>query len=277
MRLRASAEWIENTPSGIGPAAVVADLWSHRELAGFFAWRELKLRYKQTLLGVAWVVLQPLLAMALFTILLERTVGLPSDGVEYAVFAYVGLAVWTALSTAVSRTAESLVDDPDLITKVYFPRILAPLGAGITAAVDAAIALAFAAPLMLAYGVAPAWTVVFVPVCLVATVAVTLGVGIWLAALHVLYRDVRYAMTFALQVWFFASPVIYPASAVDGDLRLLYFVNPVAGLLDATRASVLGTPLDGAGLAVSAASLVLIAATGAIYFSSAERQFADRV
>jgi lipopolysaccharide transport system permease protein len=261
----------------MGPAAVVADLWSHRELAGFFAWRELKLRYKQTLLGVAWVVLQPLLAMALFTILLEHTVGLPSDGVEYAVFAYVGLAIWTALSTAVSRTAESLVDDPDLITKVYFPRVLAPLGAALTAVVDATIALAFAAPLMLAYGVAPAWTVVFVPACLAVTAAVTLAIGVWLAALHVLYRDVRYAMTFALQLWFFASPVVYPASVVEGDLRLLYFVNPAAGLLDATRASVLGTPLDGAGLIVSAGALLVIAATGAIYFTRAERQFADRI
>ena len=260
---------------GLGAAAI--EIWTYRELAGFFAWRELKLRYKQTVLGVAWVVLQPLLAMGLFTVLLERTVGLPSDGVEYAVFVYVGLAIWMPLSSVVARTAESLVDDPDLITKVYFPRLLAPLGSSSPVVLDACVALVFAAPLMLIFDVTPAWTVVLIPLCLLGALLVAFAVGVWLAALHVLYRDVRYTMSFTLQAWLFASPVIYPASAVAGEHHLLFFLNPAAGLLDATRACVLGTPLDGPGLIVSVCSLSLIMAGGIAYFTKVEGHFSDRI
>lgn len=277
MQLRAPTDWIENTPSGRGLGNLVGDLWAYRELGMFFAWRELKLRYKQTVLGIVWVILQPLLAMALFTILFERTVGVPSEGIEYAVFAYGGLAMWTALTTAVSRAAESLVEDPDLVTKVYFPRLLAPAGAVLPAAVDAMIALVFAAPLMAIYGVAPGPFVWLIPFCVAAMLLVALGIGIWLAALHVLYRDVRYATTFFLQAWLFASPVLYPSSLVSGDAHLLFFVNPAAGLLEATRACLLGTPLDAAGLGVSAATLVMVGASGFAYFTRSEQAFADRI
>lgn len=256
---------------------MASDLWAYRELGVFFAWRELKLRYKQTVLGVVWVVLQPLLGMALFTILFERTVGVPSDGIEYAVFAYVGLAVWTAMTTAVSRAAESLVEDPELVTNVYFPRLLAPAGAALPAVVDAAIALAFATPLMVIYGVRPAGSLWLIPLCLAAMLLVAFAVGIWLAALHVLYRDVRYTLSFGLQAWLFATPVLYPSSLIEGDAHLLLFINPAAGLLDATRACVLGTPLDVAGLGVSAAVLVLVGLGGFAYFTRAERAFADRI
>jgi lipopolysaccharide transport system permease protein len=277
MQLRASPEWIENTSSGRRYWDVASELWAYRELAGFFAWRELKLRYKQAVLGVVWVVLQPLLGTALFTVLFANTVGVPSDGVDYAAFLYVGLAMWTALTTSVSRAAELLVEDPDLVTKVYFPRLLAPLGAVLPAAVDFAIAIAIGAPFLAAYGIDPQPALLLLPLCLLGLVLVALVAGLWFSALQVLYRDIRYAMPFALQVWLFASPVLYPASIIEGDARLLLFLNPAVGLLDATRACTLGTPFDASGFVISVATLAVVGLAGLAYFNHADGVFADRI
>jgi lipopolysaccharide transport system permease protein len=273
-----TSAWIENTPSSSRVTrAWLGELWSFRELGAFFAWKELKLRYKQAVLGVAWIFLQPVLGTLLFTLLFESAVHVPSEGIPYPVFAYVGLSVWAALSTAVSRAGEALTEDPDLVTKVFFPRLLAPIGAVLPGAVDVTIALLLAIPLMAIYGVTPPATLALLPLCIVGLVLVAFAIGTWLSALMVLYRDVRYAMTFGLQAWLFASPVLYPSSLVEGSAHLLFFVNPAAGLLDAFRACLLGTPLDAAGMAVSAGSLTVIGLSGLVYFRHVERAFADRI
>jgi ABC-type polysaccharide/polyol phosphate export permease len=272
------AGWVENGPTSSRLSrAWFRELWSFRELGIFFAWKELKLRYKQAVLGVAWIFLQPVLGTLLFTLLFERAVHVPSDGVPYPVFAYVGLAVWAALSTAVSRAGEVLTEDPDLVTKVYFPRLLAPIGAVLPATVDVTIALTLAIPLMAIYDVTPPLAVLLLPLCIVGLVLVALAIGTWLSALHVLYRDVRYAMTFGLQAWLFASPILYPSSLIEGSARLVYFLNPAAGLVNAFRACLLGTPLDPAGVGISAASLAVIGLSGLVYFRRVERAFADRI
>jgi len=271
-------EWIENGPSGgrLG-RAWLTELWEYRELGAFFAWRELKLRYKQSVLGIAWVLLQPLLGMILFSALFARAVDVPSDGARYPLFAYVGLAVWAALTAGVSRAGEILTEDPNLVTKVYFPRVLAPAGTVLASGLDILIALLLVGPLMAIYGVTPPVELLLLPLCVVGLLLVAFAIGIWMSALQVLYRDIRYAMTFGLQAWLFASPVLYPSSLISGDLRLLYFVNPAAGIVESFRACVLGTPLYGPGIAISAASLVTLALTGLAYFKRVERSFADRI
>ena len=272
------AGWVENKPTrGWRSALRASELWAQRELALLFAWRELKLRYKQTAFGVAWILLQPLLAMVLFSVVVERAVGIPSDGIAYPVFAYVGLAVWAAVNTAISRAAESLTRDADLVTKVHFPRFLAPTGSIMPAAVDMAIALTLLAPLMAAYDVTPPIELLFLPLCIAWVIVAVLAVGAWLSALNVLYRDVRLAMPFALQVWFLASPVLFPSSLVQGDAHLLFFVNPVTGPIDAVRAATLGTPVDAAGLCVSFGAMLAIGLSGLAYFHRVERTFADRI
>ncbi len=278
MKAHAHDEWIENGPSGgrLG-RAWLKELWAYRELGAFFAWRELKLRYKQTVLGVAWVLLQPLLGMLLFSALFARAVDVPSDGVRYPLFAYVGLAVWAALSGGVARAGEILTEDPNLVTKVYFPRVLAPAGAILTSGLDILIALVLVGPLMAIYGVAPPLEIFLLPLCVLALLAVAFAIGVWLSALQVLYRDIRYATTFGLQAWLFAAPVLYPSSLISGDLRFLYFLNPAAGMLDGFRACILGTPLYWPGVAVSAGATVVLALTGLAYFKRVERSFADRI
>jgi homopolymeric O-antigen transport system permease protein len=270
--------WVENRPSsGWRAALALADLWSYRELALFFAWRDLKLRYKQTLLGVAWAILQPLLTMALFSLLVERAVHIPSQGVPYAVFAYVGLSAWTALTTGVSRAAESLTEDPSLVRNVFFPRLLAPIGAIGPIGLDLALALLVAVPLMAIYGVTPTPALALLPLCAVALYLVAFAVGVWVSALHVLYRDVRYAMTFALQAWLFATPVLFPSSIISGTARYFLFLNPAAGAIEALRGSVLGTPVSATGLGVSAVTTALLTVSGVVYFGRVERRFDDRI
>jgi lipopolysaccharide transport system permease protein len=272
------SQWIENAPttSWLGGTAF-RELWESRELALIFAWRELKLRYKQTLLGVAWVALQPIVAMALFSGIFERVVNIPSEGVPYPVFAYAGLAIWTALATGVSRASGSLTEDPGLVTKVYFPRILVPVGTLLPAALDAAVALAVMAPLMAIYGVGVSPALVFLPLVPVGMLFVAFAVSVWLAALQVRYRDVRYTVGFVLQAWLFATPVLYPSSIVGGQAHNLYFLNPAAGLVDAGRACLLDTPINLTGLVISAIAAMMISIGGLAYFRRAEHGFADRI
>jgi len=278
MRADASEHWIENRPSvGRLPRVRLGDVWSHRELAFFFAWRDIKLRYKQTVLGVMWAVLQPLIAMILFSTLLERAAHIPSQGIAYPVFAYIGLAAWVAFTTAVSRAAESLTEDPSLVTNVFFPRVLAPIGATLPIVLDLALGLSVAVPLMAAYGVGPGDAIALVPVCAVGIGLVAAATGVWLSALNVLYRDFRYALSFGLQAWLFATPVLFPSSIVHGAARDILFVNPAAGMIEAFRGCVLGTPVNGGGVAISAGALVLLGTTGLMYFGRVERVFADRI
>ena len=253
------------------------ELWAQRELGLTLAWRDLQLRYRQTLFGVAWVALQPLVGMGIFSLIFGSLTDVPSDGVPYPVFVLTGLAVWFFVSTAVSAAAASLIEQPDLVTKVWFPRMLVPIAAVLAAVADLAISLILVALVMIGYAVAPGIQILTLPVWIVAAILVAIGAGLWLSAANVLYRDVRYALPFLLQVWLFASPVIYPSSLIDGAWRYVFALNPMAGVLDGFRWALLDGPAPGPWSAVSAASLLALLVSGVVYFRLAERSFADRI
>lgn len=270
-------QWVENRPtSRFWPPFDPRDLWEYRDVGVILAERDLKVRYKQTFFGVAWALIQPLLAMVLFTLILGRGVGLPSEGVPYSAFVLAGLAVWFPFNTAVGSAAESLVRNPELVTKVYFPRPLAPLAAVLAPAVDLVIAMVIAVVVTLIVGVSVGPAILLLPLCCVGAVVVSLAVGVWLSALNVLYRDVRYALTFTLQLLFFASPVVYvlPDTKWEGLLA----VNPLVGLIGVVRWSLLGVdPPSGAVMLISFGSTLVLLITGLVFFRHTERQFADRI
>jgi lipopolysaccharide transport system permease protein len=273
---RARGGWIENrAPSGWLPTLDLRELWSFRELAVVLAARDLRVRYKQTVLGVAWAVVQPLVAAAIFTIVLGRLAGVPSDGLPYVVFAYSGLVIWTYFANGLEGVSQSLVRDRDLVTRTYFPRILAPAAGTIPGLVDLVVSLVVLGVMMAAYDVSPGLEVVLLPVWVVAASLVLLGAGLWLSALNVRYRDVRHTLTFLVQVWFFASPVVYPSSLVEGAWSYVYAVNPMTTVIDGFRWSTVGTPAPGAPAFVSLGVTVALLVSGVIYFLRAERRFAD--
>lgn len=273
-----AARWIENRPGrGWRPQIDLRELWAYRDVGVILAERDLRARYKQTILGATWVVIQPLLAMVVFTQVLGEGVGVPSDGVPYAAFAMAGLAIWFPWSAAVGRATASLVTDSDLLTKVYFPRLLAPLGAVLASALDLLVALMIAVAVAVIAGVTPPAQIVLLLFIPIAFVAVALGFGLWLSALNVLFRDVGYALGFALQLLFFLTPVVYPVTVLGDGWQTLVAINPVTGLVAAARWMILGTALDLETVAVSACSVVVLTATGLVFFRRSERQFADRI
>jgi ABC-type polysaccharide/polyol phosphate export permease len=215
--------------------------------------------------------------MGIFTGIFGSLTSIPSDGLPYPVFVLAGLVVWFFLLTAVSAAAESLIEHRDLVTRVWFPRMLAPVAAVLAAGLDLLISLVLLAVAMIAYGVAPGLQLLTLPVWILVALLLALAAGVWLCAANVLYRDVRYALAFLLQVWLFASPVVFPSSLVHGAWQLLFYLNPAAGLLDGFRWAVVDGPAPSAWVAISAASLTGLLAAGAIYFRSVERTFADRI
>jgi lipopolysaccharide transport system permease protein len=268
--------WTENQPSvGWFPRIDLSELWAYRELGLALALKDLKVRYKQTAFGVAWAVVQPLLGAAIFSVFLGRLAGLPSDGIAYPVFVYAGLVIWTYFSSSVTAAAQSLVDNRELVTKVYFPRLLAPFAAVFPSLVDFAISLGILTAFMAIYEVAPNAALVLLPLWLLAAVGLAFSVGLWLSALNVKYRDVRYALPFLIQVWLFASPVVFPSSLVHGSWEYVYAVNPIVGLVDGFRWSLLGGPSPGAEDLVSLVSGLVIFVGGITYFRRVERYFAD--
>lgn len=270
--------WREITPPKRGiPQIDLRELWDYRDLALILAKRELQLTYRQTLLGVAWVVLQPLLGTIVFSVVFGELAQLPSDGVPYAAFALTGLTVWTFVSSAVSAAADSLVEDRDLVTKVFFPRLLAPLAAVLASTVELAITLVLLIPVLAITRVVPPIQVLTLPLWIVGAVLLAVAAGVWLAAGNVLYRDVRHMLGFLLQLWLFASPVAFSSSLVPDNWKWAYYLNPAAGLIDGMRWSVLGTPWPGPYLAISLASLLVLLASGIAWFNSAERAFADAI
>jgi len=253
------------------------ELWEDRELGLMLALRDLQLRYRQTYFGIAWAVLQPLVAMGIFSVIFGSVADIPSDGLPYPVFVLAGLVVWSFMSTAVSAAAETLVENRDLVTKVFFPRILAPVAAALAGGVDLIIAMLLLIPVMIAYGVAPPVEVFTVPVWLIMALLVAVGAGLWLSAANVLYRDVRYTLAFLLQAWLFASPVVFSSSLIEGVWRYVFAINPLAGVLDGMRWALLGAPEPGPWVAVSAASLMALLVSGMLFFRRMERTFADRI
>lgn len=270
--------WIENRPPrGFWPRLDPRELWDYRDVGLILAQRDVKVRYKQTFFGVAWAVLQPLMAMGIFVLVLGKYTSVPSDGVPYSVFVLAGLAVWFPFSTAVISASESLVGDPELVTKVYFPRLLAPLGAVLVSVIDLAVSLAITVAVAIAAGVGPRPALVLLPLCAPAVLLLSLAFGLWLSALNVLYRDVRHAMGFGIQLLFFSSPIVYPSSLVGGWLGDLLALNPLVGAVDAVRWVILGTPAPFSHLLISLGSTGVLLATGLVFFRRAERQFADRI
>jgi lipopolysaccharide transport system permease protein len=274
--VEADTTWRENRPSSRWrPGLDLRDLWERRELALVLAARDFKLRYKQMVFGIGWAVLQPLSGMLLFSVLLGHFAGLPSDGLPYPVFVFAGLAVWTYLFNSVEAAAESLVEHRSLVTKVHVPRLLAPLAAVLPGLADLAISLVIVAIVMAVYAVGPGLAIVFLPISLLLICALALGAGIWLSALNVFYRDVRYALGFVLQLWFFASPVVYPTSIVDGAWRYVYALNPAVGAFDLFRWSLVEAPSPGPHDLVSLGTGLLVLGSGVLYFRSVERHLAD--
>jgi homopolymeric O-antigen transport system permease protein len=254
------------------------ELWDYRELLYFLIWRDVKVRYKQTALGAAWAVIQPFFMMVVFSLFFGRLAKMPSDGIPYPVFTFCALLPWQLFAHALSESSNSLVANERLITKVYFPRLVVPIAAVLGGLVDFAIAFVILLLLMLYYGIVPTWATVTLPVFILLAIMTAMGVGLWLSALNVQYRDVRYTINFLIQFWLFATPVAYPSSLVPERWRALYGLNPMAGVVEGFRWALLGkTDPPGALLWVSVSVVILILVGGLYYFRRMEQQFADVV
>lgn len=254
------------------------DLWEYRELLYFLTWRDVKVRYKQTLLGAAWAILQPLLTMLIFTLLFGRLAGIKSGGIPYPIFAYGGLLIWTFFANSVTNSGNSLVGSSNLITKIYFPRMIIPAAAVAASVVDLCLAFLVQIALMAYYRVHLTWAITMVPVLVILCTLLALGVGMWLSALNVKYRDIRYAIPFLIQLWMFASAVIYPLNMLPPKWQTILMFNPVAGIVENFRVALFAhQAFDWKSLGVSAAETALILIYSAFSFRRMERHFADIV
>lgn len=268
--------WVENAPSRTWlPRLDLAELWDSRELVLVLALRNVKVRYKQTALGVGWTLLQPLAGVAIFTLVMHRVAQVPSEGIPYPVFAYAGLAVWLYFANGATSAADSLAMYRDLVTKVYFPRLLAPLAAVLPGLIDLAISTVAVGVFMVIFHVTPTVAIVLLPFWVAAAVGTTFAVGVWLSALNTRYRDVRNGLTFLLQIMLFATPVLYPSSLLHGPKRFLLYLNPIAGVVDGFRWSLIGAPRPGIAAVVSLAAGLIVLLTGLVYFGRVQRHFAD--
>lgn len=269
LKIRPSTGWV---------SLRLRDLWVYRELLYFLTWRDIKVRYKQTVLGAAWAIIQPLFSMLIFTLFFGKLGHIPSDGVPYPIFAYAGLLPWMFFSNAVTNSGNSLVGSANLITKVYFPRMIIPGAAVAAGLVDFAIAFSILIVLMIYYHVAVAWTILMLPALVILTCLLALGVGMAVSALNVKYRDVRYALPFLIQLWMFASPVVYPASLMPEKWRWVLWVNPLTGIIEGFRSSLFGVnKFDWAALGVSTIITLALLVYSSYSFRRMERVFADIV
>jgi lipopolysaccharide transport system permease protein len=254
------------------------ELWEYRDLLFFLAWRDISVRYKQTILGAAWAIIQPFFSMVVFSLFFGRLAQIPSDGVPYPIFSYAAMLPWTYFANAMTNSSNSLVGSANLLTKVYFPRLVIPLASVIPPAIDFAIAFVVLLGMMAFYGIAPTWHVLWLPAFLLLALITALGVGLWLSAMNVQYRDVRYAVPFLVQFWMFASPVTYPSSIVPEAWRALYGLNPMAGVIEGFRWALLGTETSpGPLITVSVGAALVLLVSGAYYFRRMEKTFADVV
>ena len=253
----------------------LGDLWEYRDLVYILAMRDIKVRYKQTLLGLMWAVLQPLFTMVVFSIFFGRLAGIPSDDIPYPLFAYAGLLPWTFFSNAVSNSSNSLVSNSNLITKVYFPRMTMPVAAVVSGLVDFAIAFVLLIALMFYYSTSISAAILILPVIIAMTSLLAIGVGMLMSALNVKYRDIRYALPFVIQMGMFVTPIIYPASIIPERWRWLMELNPLTGQVEAYRSAFFGTPFNWSSLLASAVITVLVFVFSAYTFRRMERSFAD--
>jgi lipopolysaccharide transport system permease protein len=250
-------------------------LWEYRELLYFLTWRDVKVRYKQTALGAAWAVIQPLFTTIVFSIFFGKLAGVPSDGIPYPVFAYAALMPWTFFSNAINSSGNSLVGSAHLITKVYFPRVIIPVAAVAAGLIDLIIAFGILIVLMVYYGVGMTWSLLMAPALIVLTALLAVAVGMWTSALNVKYRDVRHALPFAIQLLMFATPIIYPVSIAPSRWRWLLNLNPLAGIIEGYRSAFFGRPFNWPTLAISATITFTLLIYAAHHFKQVERTFAD--
>jgi lipopolysaccharide transport system permease protein len=253
----------------------VRELWAYRELLLQFVMRDVKVRYKQTVLGIAWAVIQPVMTMIVFSLIFGRLARMPTDGHPYPVFVYSALLPWLLFANSVGTSANSLVGSAHLITKIYFPRLIIPLSSAGVGLLDFAFAGLVLVGMMLWYGIALTWQLLALPLLLAAVLFTALGVGTWLSALTAAYRDFRYVVPFVMQIWMFATPVVYPASLVPQQWQWVLWLNPMAGLIEGFRAAFLGTPFNWLGIGVSFAISVAVFVIGIAYFEKLERRVVD--
>lgn len=253
------------------------DLWTYRELCYFLSWRDIIVRYRQTVLGAGWVLIRPLLIMMILTVIFSRVAGLPSGGVPYPLLVLAGLLPWQFFSTSITEAGNSLINNGNLIGKVYFPRLLVPASTIITALVDLMVSLGLLAGLLIWYAQAPTWRLIVLPFFIMLSFAVALGCGLWLAALNVKYRDFRYIMPFIVQFGLYVSPVGFSIDALPESYRMLIFLNPMSGVIEGFRWAILGTPLafQGAGLLTSILLIASLLFVGIRFFRKTEKSFAD--
>jgi lipopolysaccharide transport system permease protein len=264
---------VEANETGIG--INLKDLWNYRELLYFLVWRDVKIRYKQTLLGAAWAVLQPLLTMAIFTLIFSRVAKIDSDGIPYPVFAYAALLPWTFFAAAIASSGDSLVGSAHLITKVYFPRVIIPVAAVGPSLVNLAVSFPFLVLFMVYYRLMPTLNILLLPFLILLTTLLAIAVGMWFSAINVKYRDVKFTIPFLVQVWMYASPVAYPTSVVPARFKLLYSLNPLSGIIDAFRSALFGKALDLRSLGIAAALTLIMLVYASIRFRKMEKNFAD--
>ncbi|MBA3765521.1 MAG: ABC transporter permease [Acidobacteria bacterium] len=251
------------------------ELWEYRELLYFLTWRDIKVRYKQTAMGAAWAIVQPLFTMLVFTLFFSIFVGVPSDGIPYPVFAYAGLLPWTFFAGAVSNSSMSLIGSAGLITKVYFPRMIIPTASVCAGLVDLVIATVILIGLTLVYGVTLSWSLVMIPLLAALTIVLAMGVGILFAALTTRYRDVRHVLPFVLQLWMFSSPIIYPLSVVPEKWRWALELNPLTGIIEGFRSSLMGRAFNWRAIIVSSVVALAFLLASVFIFRRLEKSFAD--
>lgn len=264
-------------PSKKWVAINLRDLWSYRDLLYFLTWRDVKVRYKQTVLGAAWAIIQPLFTMLIFWLFFGRLARMPSDGMPYPLFALAGLIPWTFFSNAITNSGNSLVGSANLITKVYFPRMIIPCAAVGAGLIDLAIAFVLMAAMMIWFGVRLSVHLLLLPVLVLLTMMLAIGVGMFMSALNVKYRDIRYALPFCIQLWMFASPIIYPTSLMPEKWRWLLQLNPMAGIIDGFRSALLGQKFDWKSLAIATVITGSVLVFSAYHFRRMEKSFADVV
>jgi homopolymeric O-antigen transport system permease protein len=265
-------------PASNQAALGLNELWEYRELLYFLVWRDVKVRYKQTAIGAAWAVVQPLLTMAIFTLVFDKFANMPSNGLPYPIFSFAALLPWTYFSRSLNQSVLSVVNNSHLITKVYFPRLLLPMAAILSGIIDFAISFMFLLAMMIWYGITPGRGVLALPAFLLLTIATALSVSLWLAVINVRYRDVGQAIPFIVQLWTFLSPVAYPVSVVPEKWRLLYELNPMAGVIEGFRWALTGSqepPLF--PIVLAAITVTVLLYTGILFFKRMEHTFADEV
>ena len=269
VRIRPTPGWVSLDLRG---------LYQYRELLYFLTWRDIKVRYKQTVLGAAWAIIQPIFTMVVFSLFFGKLAKMPSDDIPYPIFSYAALVPWTFFASGLGQSSASLVTSASLIKKVYFPRLIVPISAVLSGGVDFVLAFVVLLGMMLFYGIAPTGAVVWLPLLFLLALVTSLGAGLWLTAMNVQFRDVRYAIPFLVQAWMFATPIAYPSSLLDEPWRTLYGINPMAGVVEGFRWALLGTETaPGLIIVVSALVAIGLLVSGAFYFRRMEKTFADVV